>query len=115
MVHGWVYTSHHGYPLFPSLTPTLTSVFDPSNWVYDDDVDRVSDEEVPQGQGRGVSGDSVTDNMGGSDALNSSTTVPLNMEMYMPPTTQNRTRWAPQASIPPISINIWMTISHTST
>ena len=70
-------------PFFPSLTPTLTSVFDPSNSVCDNDVDWVA----PQGQGKGVGGDSGTDNVGGSDALSSSTTVPLKMEMYTPSTT----------------------------
>jgi len=57
MVRGKVYANHHGYPIFPLPSPTLTSVFNPSNRVYDDDIDRVSEKEAPLGHGGDVGGE----------------------------------------------------------
>jgi len=64
MAWGKVYTNYHGYPLFPLPNPSLTSVFDPSSWVYDNDIDRVSDEDAPLGHGEDIGGDGG--NVGGS-------------------------------------------------
>ena len=52
VVHrGKPHASHHGFSLFPLPNPTLTSVFDPSNWSFDDDIDRVSDDEMAPAYG----------------------------------------------------------------
>ena len=88
MVHGRVYISHHGYLLPPN--PTLTSVVNPSNWIYDDDIDRMSDEEAPQGKAGGVGGDggdvgdSGANNVRGLDVLGSFGVVPLEEKMCTP-------------------------------
>ena len=66
MVQGTVYTNHHGYPIFPFPNPALTSVSESSNWLYDDDIDRVSVEEAPQGYGGDFGGDGG--NVGGGGA-----------------------------------------------
>ena len=120
MVQGRVYTSHHGYPLFPLPIPALTLVFIPFNWVYDDDIDRVSDEEAPQGQGGGVSGDDG--DIGGSGANNvrslnfpsSFGAVPLE-EMYAPPMIRSRTKMCSLRFDATHFYHYTMTISTTST
>jgi len=80
--------------------PALTSLFDPSNWVYDDDINRLSDEEQPQAYGGDVGSSGVGDVSGGgvgsvriSDAPSSSGAMPLEEEMYTPLTTRRRTLW----------------------
>ena len=64
MVRGQVYASHHGYPLFP----LSNRAFEPSNWVYHDNIEGLSNEESPHGQGGSVGGD--CGGVGGSGAGN---------------------------------------------
>jgi len=88
MHQGKLHASHHGFPLFPLAYPTLTSVFDPSNWTFDDDIDRVSDDEAAPSHGGEVGGASGggddaspsgvgPSGKGGSDILSSSGAIPL--------------------------------------
>ena len=37
---GHVSVNHHSRLLFPLQNPTKTTYCDPSNWVYDDDIDK---------------------------------------------------------------------------
>ena len=56
MHRGKPHASHHGFPLFPLPYPTLTSVSNPSNWTFEDDIDRVSDDEADSASGGAVGG-----------------------------------------------------------
>ena len=47
MEGGHVYTNLHGRSFFPLPNPPLTTCANPSNWAYDDDIDRVLNEEEP--------------------------------------------------------------------
>jgi len=60
MHRGKVHASHHGFPFFPLPNPTFTFVSDPSNWVFKDDIDHVSDDEAApahSGEAGGEGGD----------------------------------------------------------
>jgi len=102
MHRGKPHASHRGFPLFPLPYPTLTSVFDLSNWTFEDDIDRVSDDEVEPasggtagGIGGGGGGDAGPSGVGpsgegGSDIPCSSDAVPIEEEEYTPPLTRSR-------------------------
>ena len=47
MVGGHLFINHHGWALFSLLNPTKTTYGDPSNWVYDDDIDVDTNEDHP--------------------------------------------------------------------
>jgi len=94
--------SHHGFPLFPLPYPTLTSVSDPFNWTFEDDINWVSDDEADPAHGGAVGGIGAgsrdagpsgvgPSGEGGSDIPRDSSVVPLEEEEYTPPLTQSRT------------------------
>ena len=99
---GKPHASHHSFPFFPLPYPTLTSVSNPSNWTFNDDIDRVSNDKAAlahsrevggAGGGGGGGGPSGVELSGedGSDIPNSSSAVPLEEEEHTPPLTQSRT------------------------
>jgi len=57
MHRGTPHAGHHGFPLLSLPNPTLTSVSDPSNWTFDDDIDGVSDDKVAPAYGGEVCGE----------------------------------------------------------
>jgi len=98
---GKPHASHHGFPLFSLLYPTLTSVSDLSNWTFDDDIDRVSDDEAALAHGGAVGGISGgggdgspsvvgPSDEGGSDIPRGSGAVSLEDEEYTPSLTRSR-------------------------
>jgi len=66
-------------PFSPSLSPTLTSLSNPSSWIYDDDIDAVLDEDDPQAQG-GYIGSGVN-NVGIPNSPRSFRVVPLEADV----------------------------------
>jgi len=48
MEGGRAYTNRRGQPLFPIPNTTLMCLSNPSNWVYDDDINEVLDEDEPR-------------------------------------------------------------------
>jgi len=93
MHRGRVYISHHGFHLFPFPNPTLISVSDPSNWVFDNDIDQVLEMRRPQplvgkfGGGGGNVSPSGASFEGGSNLLSSFGVVPFEEEEYTLPLT----------------------------
>jgi len=100
MFWGKVHASRHGFALFSLPNPTLTSVFDPSNWIFDDDIDQMSDDEAvlahggevgeEGGGGRDVGPSGFSPSCeGGSDLRSGSDAIPLEEEDYTPPLTRS--------------------------
>ena len=104
IVHwGKVHASHHGFPLFSLPNPISTSVSDLSNRVFNDDIERVSNDEATPAYGGevggegGSCGDADPSGVGPScegvyDLPSSSRVVPLEEEEYTPLLTQSHTR-----------------------
>ena len=44
---GRVFVNHHGAPFFPFPRPSKTICVDPSNWIYNDDIDVETDNDEP--------------------------------------------------------------------
>jgi len=97
---GRIYASHPGFPYFSLPNPTLTSISDPSNGVFDDDVDRVSDDKAAlandgelggEGDRGGDVGHSGASFEGDSNLPGGSDVVLLEEEEYTPPLTHSHT------------------------
>ena len=102
MHRGKPHASHHGFPLFSLPNHTLTSVSDPSNWTFEDDIDRVSNDEADLASGGAVDGigggggdtgpsGAGPSGEGGSDIPCGSGAIPLEEEEYTPSLTRSRT------------------------
>jgi len=83
-----MFVNHHGGLLFPLPNPTKTNCFDPSNWVYDDDIDMEMDEDEPQAQESNIGG--------GEGGVGSSRAqvIPPEEEGYDPLLTRSHTEMA---------------------
>lgn len=88
MEGGRVFICHHGHSLFALPNLARTTCADPSNWVYDDDIDVESDEKQAQPQGGDVSGGVSGVRM--KDVVGSSGAVPHDEVMLDPLMTRSR-------------------------
>ena len=86
-----MYASHLSFPLISLPDPALTSIFDPFDWVFDNDINWASNDEAApayggKGSGGGDAGPSGVSPSGkdGYDLPGSSDAVPLEQEEYTP-------------------------------
>ena len=89
--------------------------------MHDDDIDRVSDEDISLGHGGDVGGDgddvsgSGASLEGGFNVPSSSGNVPIKEKEYAPSLLRATLRWAPRVLMLCTFISTWMAISPAST